>query len=139
MHAHADPLEFFANAPEAEALHRGFLADLARAQRQTPLLDTAAGRVFRFPNLEWARRVMGVFANRLANESPERAIALIVDNTDDTLRISVRAPQERPVGADALARDFPSGGGRAAAAGINHCPPGELPRFLERFEQVFGG
>jgi single-stranded DNA-specific DHH superfamily exonuclease len=137
VHGYADPLEFFGNAPEAEALQRGFLADMARAKRLSPLLDVPAGRVFRFPDLVWARRVMGVYANRLANETPESATALIVDNPDGTLRISVRAPLERPTGADALCRAFPTGGGRTGAAGITACPPGELPRFLTEFEQAF--
>jgi len=134
---HADPLEFARRAPEAERLRRGFAEDLRQAEGRAPLLDMPAGRVFRFPNEPWARRVMGVYANRLANAEPERATALIVDNPDGTLRISVRAPLARPAGADALCRAFPGGGGRAGAAGINALPPGALPRFLARFGDAF--
>ena len=137
LRPYADPLEFFGNAPEAEALHRGFLADLARAQRQTPILDDGAGRVFRLPNLVWARRVAGVYANRLVNETPDQATALIVDNPDGTLRIRVRAPEERPTGAEVLCMAFPTGGGRARAAGITHLPPADLPAFRDKFQQAF--
>ena len=131
------PLEFLSDAPEAEQLYRGFLADLARAKRREPLLEDATGRVFRFPNQVWARRVIGIYANRLAAETPESATALIVDNPDGSLQVSVRAPEERPRGADTLCMAFPGGGGRKRAAGINALPPADLPRFLEAFREAF--
>jgi hypothetical protein len=134
---YADPLEFARRAPEADWLRRGFAEDLRQAEGREPLLDAPAGRVFRFPNEPWARRVMGVHANRLASATPERATALIVDNPDGTLRISVRAPLARPSGADALCRAFPTGGGRAGAAGINALPAPDLPRFLTSFGAAF--
>lgn len=136
---HADPLAFFHTAPQVDVLRRGYAEDLAQAQAREPLLEGPAGRVFRLPDAPWARRVQGVFANRLANDAPERATALIVDNPDGTLRVSVRAPLARRAGADALCRPFPTGGGRAAAAGINRLPPEQLTRFLEAFQAAFGG
>lgn len=137
VHPYPGPWEFLSDAPEAERLQRGFIADMARAGRREPILDDAAGRVFRFPNQVWARRVIGAYANRLAAESPAAANALIVDNADGSLKVSVRAPEERPEGADALCRAFPSGGGRKGAAGINHLPQSDLPRFLEAFLEAF--
>ncbi len=133
----ADPLEFYRVAPEVERLGRGFLVDMAQAGSRGPILDESAGRVFRFPCEPWARRVMGVYANRLANEKPELATGLIVDNPDGSLRISVRAPKSRPEGADALCRAFPPGGGRTAAAGVNALPESDLPNFLEAFREAF--
>jgi len=137
MAPYADPLEFRRSAPPVEVLARGHATDLASAERHAPLLDGPQGRVVRLPNEAWARRVQGVFANRLANSAPERATALIVDNPDGTLRVSVRAPLARLAGADALCRPFPGGGGRAAAAGINRLPPEQLSRFLEAFRTAF--
>jgi hypothetical protein len=52
--------------------------------------------------------------------------------------VSVRAPIARPDGADVLCRNFPSGGGRKAAAGINLLPEVEYDTFLERFRAAFG-
>jgi hypothetical protein len=138
MKPHADPLEFCRAAPQLDVLARGLAADLALAESRGPLLDGPAGRVFRLPNEPWARRVQGVFANRLANAAPERATALIVDNPDGSLRVSVRAPLARLAGADALCRPFPGGGGRAGAAGINRLPPDQLPKFLDAFRAAFG-
>ena len=137
LRPYEQPLDFFRRAPEVETLRRGLAEDMAQAGAREPLLDAAAGRVFRYPNEPWARRVMGIHANRLANETPQRATALIVDNPDGTLRISVRAPKARPEGADALCRAFPTGGGRKAAAGINALPETDLPKFLEAFEAGF--
>ena len=137
IQAYEDPIKFFSDAPEAEQLHRDFLADLARAQRREPMLDDAAGRVFRFPNQGWARRVIGVYANRLASEFPQGATALIVNNPDGSLQVSVRAPDERPEGADTLCMAFPGGGGRKRAAGINHLPEADLPRFIDAFKEAF--
>jgi hypothetical protein len=133
----ADLLDFFHEAPEAEVLREGFAGDLARAEGLAPLLDGPAGRVFRYPGEPWARRIMGVISNRMANDAPERATATVVDNPDGTLRISVRAPLTRPRGADELCRRYPSGGGRAGAAGVNALPPDALARFLDDFQAVF--
>jgi hypothetical protein len=132
-----DPLAFFRKSPEVRVLERGHAGDLALASAQAPLLDAPAGRVFRLPNEPWARRVQGVFANRLANDAPEQATALIVDNPDGSLKVSVRAPLLRRDGADKLCRPFPTGGGRSAAAGINRLPPEQLPQFLDAFQAAF--
>jgi single-stranded DNA-specific DHH superfamily exonuclease len=138
LHPCADPLAFARRSPELERLRRGFTEDLARAEGGTPALDTAEGRVVIWPGEPWARRAQGTFANRLANAAPARASAVGLANGDGTLRISIRAPLQRPCGADVLARRFPTGGGRSGAAGINHLPAAELPRFLEAFRKAFG-
>jgi hypothetical protein len=41
------------------------------------------------------------------------------------------------MGADALCREFATGGGREAAAGINHLPADRLGAFRRRFERAF--
>ena len=132
-----DPLDFLTRAPEADALQAGFSEDMARAEAAEPILEGESGRVFRFSAEVWARRVMGIFANRAAQEDQNRATALIVDNSDGTIRVSVRAPMAFPQGADALCRAFPTGGGRDGAAGITAMPESDLPRFLEAFRAAW--
>ncbi|MEE8434449.1 MAG: acetyltransferase [bacterium] len=134
---YADPLDFFHSAPETATLREGYRADMAMAAECKPLLDDGSGRVLLLPGAAWARRVQGIFANRMANERPDQAHVLGVENPDGTLRLSIRAPMERPRGADALARSFPNGGGRAGAAGINSLPPDTLTGFIDRFRQAF--
>ena len=134
---YADPLEWFRDATEAAILREGFADDLRQAREVSPQLDEAAGRVYMLPDAPWARRVIGVFANRLAQEQPSKATSLIVEKSDGTLTVSVRAPVERPHGADLLCRQFPTGGGRVGAAGINALPVSELPYFLDAFRKQF--
>ena len=47
--------------------------------------------------------------------------------------VSVRAPLAAPQGADRLCRQFATGGGRQAAAGINVLPPADYDRFVAAF------
>ncbi|MCW5205033.1 acetyltransferase, partial [Desulfobulbus sp. N2] len=79
----------------------------------------------------------GVYSNTLARQKPELAHALLTENDDQSLRISVRAPLRHRNGADVLCRQFPSGGGRAAAAGINALPPEQLDDFIRAFSEQF--
>ncbi len=137
MAGQADALRFFRQAPQMKELQRGYAADLAHAEGLAPAVDSPLAWAFRLPGEPWARRVQGVFANRLALQAPHKATALLVENPDGTLRVSVRAPLQRPQGADAVCRPF-AGGGRAGAAGINALPPAELPRFLDAFARAFG-
>jgi hypothetical protein len=79
-----------------------------------------------------------VYGNALANASPARAHAVLTERADDTYLVSVRAPLENKRGADVLCRRFPTGGGRAAAAGINSLPAEQLDAFIEAFEAAYG-
>jgi len=51
--------------------------------------------------------------------------------------VSIRAPLSNRKGADTLALQFDTGGGRSAAAGINHLPDAELDRFIQAFRATF--
>jgi hypothetical protein len=73
----------------------------------------------------------------LAREKPDMAHGLIIKNNDGTFRISVRAPLNNRTGADELCRAFPTGGGRAAAAGINSLPHDQLDHFHDAFFRQF--
>ena len=109
------------------------LSGNARAESQT---DSAA--VYLLPNESWAKRTVGVMGNDLAKQFPERAHALLVDMGDGHYRVSVRAPYSTKSGADELCRQFESGGGRKAAAGINRLPESMLSQFIDRLNQVYG-
>ena len=89
------------------------------------------------PAETWCRRSAGVFINEMAREREELAHALLVDNGDSTWMASVRSPLKKRSGADDLCRKFPTGGGRAAAAGINELPDHMLEDFLSAFNEVF--
>ncbi len=134
---HEDPLDFIASSPELAVLRQGFQEDMTLALSQNVINPGNGNRIFHFPDRPWARRIAGVFANLKAQEKKEAAHALIVDNADSTLRISVRAPLADRKNADTLCRAFPTGGGRAAAAGINRLPPEMLEEFISAFQETF--
>ena len=132
-----EPLDFIASSPMLATLRQGFQHDIALALNEDVINPGSSNRIFHFPDTPWARRVAGVFANLKAQERKDAAHALIVDNADASLRISVRAPLTAKRHADTLCRAFPTGGGRAAAAGINSLPPEMLDEFISAFQATF--
>jgi len=135
---YASPLDFHAESSALHTLRKGYQDDMDKALSFKPLHEDKAGRVFRLPAEAWARRVSGVCANAFANQRPELAHALLTENRDGSLLVSVRAPLQDRNGADLLCRQFPTGGGRAAAAGINVLPAAQLDDFIRAFSRQFG-
>jgi len=136
LHPFTDPFEFIQSSGELKQLREGFRNDMRKAEEQQALRQSSMGRIFQFPNAAWCRRVSGVFSNQLAREFPELAHALLVERTDGTFLVGVRAPIARPYGADTLCLKF-SGGGRVAAAGINNLAPEDVECFFDAFEKQF--
>lgn len=132
-----NPFDFVKDAPQLEQLREGHADDMALAMEQIPHSSPGKNRVYTFPDKRWARRVSGVFSNLKAREQQHSAHAIITENGDKTLRISVRAPLADKRDADTLCKTFPTGGGRAAAAGINALPPESLDTFLELFHSTY--
>jgi len=132
-----DPFSFMAESADLATLRLGFKEDMALAMEQKETSPGKQNRIYTFPNAPWARRVSGVFSNLRAREKKDAAHALIVENDDGSLRISVRAPLNNRKDADTLCLSFPTGGGRTAAAGINQLPAAMLDDFLERFQLIF--
>ena len=88
------------------------------------------------PEASWSRRVVGVYANSLAQQDPQRAHAVLVARAGGYM-VSIRAPLANPREAATLARAFQSGGGREGAAGIDFLPDSETGRFLEAFRLAY--
>ena len=134
---YSHPLAFYEESSALQTLKKGYHEDLARAREVRPVLENTSGRIFELPAAAWSRRVAGVFANELARQKRDRAHGLIMPNQDGSLRISVRAPLDQRTGADLLCRQFPTGGGRAAAAGINQLPAEMREQFIAAFTRQF--
>ena len=138
LQPYRDPLEFIGNeAAYTELLHQ-YRDDMARSANLSADSVSTAGAVFLLPNESWAKRIVGVLGNDLAKQFPERAHALLIDMGDGCHRVSVRAPYNHKQGADDLCRQFESGGGRKAAAGINQLAQALLPKFIDQFNLQFG-
>jgi hypothetical protein len=134
---YADPLDFVRHDEAFGTLRAGFADDMARAAEAAAELATDRHAVYILPAEPWARRVSGVLANDLAQGVPDRAHALLTRLPEGGFVVSVRAPLIAPDGADALCRQFPTGGGRKAAAGINSLPESDYDAFVQRFLAAF--
>ena len=138
IHPYAEPFDFMHNEPGYEKLKQGYLDDLQQARNLRAELEDATHALYVLPAEKWARRVSGVYANELAQNYPERAHAMLTHiENDDAYVVSVRAPLSNKTGADELCRQFETGGGRKAAAGINRLPQDEFDRFTSLFKQSF--
>ena len=132
-----DPFDFVADSPAYRTLQAGYHDDMARAEALEAAETRASGRMFMLPAEKWARRISGVFGNRLAVDSPAQAHAVLTARPEGGYVVSVRAPLATKSGADELCSQFETGGGRKGAAGINHLPESELDRFIATFFAVF--
>lgn len=131
-----DPRHFIFDEPVFEVLQQAAAEDLTRAEDVAPEFATESAALYVLPDVAWSRRVNGVFGNRLAQAEPQRAHAILITRADG-YTVSVRAPRNRPTGADVLCLAFATGGGRQAAAGINQLPQDALARFIDAFRDAY--
>jgi len=132
-----DPFLFMQQSRMFSVLDQGYSSDMARVRGLPSKIEDESIRVIVLDDAPWARRVSGVFGNELARLSPDRAHALMTVLPDGAYRISVRAPLNNKKGADVLCMSFPTGGGRKAAAGINHLPSEMYDDFVNAFRAVY--
>ena len=138
LSGYESPLDFIASRADIyRQLREGYDGDMALAEHTKAEFITDKVAVFILPDAKWARRVSGVWSNDLANQYPERAHAVLTHNQQGGYLVSVRAPLNNKTGADELCKQFPGGGGRKAAAGINHLPLEFLPTMIQAFEQRY--
>lgn len=131
------PMGFLAAKPEIfDALDAGYETDLANAKNASVIDRSDSGLVIGLEDKAGSRRISGVFGNQLAQKNPNRAHAILTAQEGGYL-VSVRAPLKRRTGADTLCLQFETGGGRSAAAGINHLPEGDVDRFIATFRERF--
>ncbi|MEE9335267.1 MAG: DHH family phosphoesterase [Granulosicoccaceae bacterium] len=134
---YANPLEFIENDDAFAALADGYAEDMKKAAQTQPLIAEDNAAVIVFPMEAFARRVSGVYANQLAQQHPDRAHALLSALPGDGFLVSVRAPMNNKTGADDLVRQFETGGGRKAAAGINFLPEADVDRFCDALRKQY--
>jgi hypothetical protein len=137
LRPHADPFAFMRNEPVFDRIVATRRDDLLGARDVRPEWTFAGGAVIVLPDAAWSRRVRGAIGNELANLAPTLAHAVLSPDAKGGFTASVRAPLARPAGADQLCRRFETGGGRAAAAGINHLPADRLPEFVRAFDETY--
>jgi hypothetical protein len=135
---HAQPARFIERESALIArLREARAQDSAHAAALQAKFSTPAGSIYVLDDAPWARRLRGDLAHQLAQRAPSQALALLTPNAAGGYTVSVRAPHARPKGADVLCKQFLSGGGRAAAGGINHLEAHQLDEFARRFYAEF--
>ena len=135
---YSDPLEMINEEGSVfTILENAYQQDMAQAQSAEILADNDSCKAILLADEPWARRVSGVFGNELANQSPNKSHAVLTLNTDQTYTVSVRAPLNNKQGAEEVCIQFPTGGGRAAAAGINNLPQSMLEHFIETMTEYY--
>ena len=140
---YADPFDLINEADSIfYQLKSAYLADMDKAKCSTVLVDNEQLSAVQLVDEPWARRVSGVFGNELANASPDKAHVVVTlnessINTEQTYTISLRAPLNNKQGAGELCASFSTGGGRAAAAGINALPAEMLGDFFARVAEYY--
>jgi len=127
----ADP-----NSP-FKILQSAYQADLEKALAIPAQYKSELLSIFELPDQAWSRRISGVYGNLLANIQPDSAFAVLTKNADQQYLVSLRAPLNNKQGAGDICSQFESGGGRAAAAGINSLAETELTRFISLVEQQY--
>lgn len=132
-----DPREARAVSPELAVLAQGHAEDMSQVGALSPALSSRRAVAYRLPDESWARRVVGVWANELSRKSPEQAHLILCPDGAGTQTVSLRAPRINPHGASAFCRRYPEGGGREAAAGINHLPESLVSDLIEDFDRNF--
>jgi len=118
-------------------LQNAFQEDMANALAIQAEYRSDTLSIFELPNEPWARRISGVYGNQLANQNPNLAHAVLTVNPDGTYTVSLRAPLSNKQGAGDLCSQFETGGGRAAAAGINALPKEQIADFIKAVEAVY--
>jgi hypothetical protein len=131
---YADPFELLAREPIFTTLGTQRLADMERALATREVHITPRSGAWFLEDAPWARRVIGSFANRLALLQPHRAHAVLAPLEDGARIVSVRAPRGDPRSAAEFCRRFPTGGGRAGAAGIDHLESAQVAAFVQAFD-----
>jgi hypothetical protein len=137
LYAADSALGFVSESPDFARLKAGYAEDMGLAEALQPTHATDFVAVFMLPDEAWARRVSGVYSNDLATGNPDRAHAVLTEKADGNYLVSVRAPLSNKHGAAELCMQFPTGGGRAGAAGINDLPSDSLDAFVAAFGQAY--
>ncbi|EJE8156105.1 DHH family phosphoesterase [Vibrio alginolyticus] len=118
-------------------LQSAYQQDMEVALAVPAMHESGKLKLFELPNTAASRRISGVYGNWLANQTPDSAHAVLTENSDGTYTVSLRAPLNNKQGAVAVCGQFPTGGGREAAAGINALSKDDVNAFIDAVETYY--
>ena len=135
---YASPFDAIADkASPYYQLQSAYQQDMDAALAVPATHESTKLKLFELPNNAASRRISGVYGNWLANQNPDSAHAVLTENTDGTYTVSLRAPLNNKQGAVAVCGQFPTGGGREAAAGINALSKDDVSAFIDVVETYY--
>jgi hypothetical protein len=135
----ASPMEFIDERQEIfSQLKTGYESDMNAAKATKAAYKSSAVGMFELPDASWARRVSGVWGNDLANQYPDRAHLILTPVDDSHYTVSIRAPLANRSGANLVASQFATGGGREGAAGVNLLPTNQVSELILAMERQYG-
>jgi len=136
--AYSSPFDVIAD-PKSPfyVLQKAYQEDLSKVLSVPANHQSDTLSVFELPNEAWSRRISGVYGNLLANQTPDSAHAVLTKNKDGSYLVSLRAPLSNKQGAGDICSLFDTGGGRAAAAGINALASTLLVQFVDSVENYY--
>jgi hypothetical protein len=132
------PFEYRKKSESYNKIYTQMKSDEAELGSSEILHESETGKVILLPNTRASIRYSGIYSNQQTTDNPDKAFAILTSVDGGNYRISIRSPKTNPHGASKLALQFPTGGGREKAAGVNELPKSELNNFIEKFEEVYG-
>ena len=137
LHQYRDPFDFIAHASNYALLSASYKDDMAMLDEIRPTCEQKYAAIYVLPSHSWARRISGLLANKLKDNSKEKSFAVLTQKSDGSYLVSVRTADPKNKSACEFCAEFQSGGGRHAAAGINHLSVEDLAQFSKRFFTYF--
>jgi single-stranded DNA-specific DHH superfamily exonuclease len=137
LHQYQDPFDFIAHASNYSLLSNSYNEDMAMLDEIRPTCEQKYAAIYVLPSHSWARRISGLLANKLKDQSKDKSFAVLTQKPDGSYVVSVRTADPKNKSANGFCSAFPSGGGRQAAAGINSLPVEELAQFSKMFFTYF--
>ena len=135
---YASPFDAIADkASPYYQLQSAYQQDMDAALAVPATHESTKLKLFELPDNAASRRISGVYGNWLANQTPDSAHAVLTENADGTYTVSLRAPLNNKQGAVAVCGQFPTGGGREAAAGINALSKDDVSAFIDAVETYY--
>lgn len=131
------PFEYRKKSEVYNKIYTQMKSDEAELCSSEILHDTEVGKIILLPNTKASIRYSGIYSNKQTTDNPNKAFAILTSIDEENYRISIRSPKTNPHGASKLALQFPTGGGREKAAGINELPKSELNDFINKFEDIY--
>jgi len=132
------PFQYRKNSKIYAKINQQMKSDELELNSSEVLHTSSMGDVILLPNTKASIRYSGIYSNKQTTNNPNKAFAILTNINESNYRVSIRSPKDNPTGASKLALQFPTGGGREKAAGINELPKTELKNFIEKFEEVYG-